>query len=145
MATWRWGNPLGNNFRNEPQEGFNEVTPDAGRPYRRQAFTDIYDVVSCSFRVTRQEYTSFMSWYNRDIAQGSVPFDFYDCRIDETRTARIVGKPQYNATSIYFDITVVLALDPFIRIVDMVLETEDGKLITTEDGKLILVPIKEQL
>lgn len=145
MATWKWGNPLSNNFRNEPQEGYIEVTPDAGRPQRRQVFTDISDIVSATWILSRSQYTSFMSWYNRDIQQGTIPFTMYDCRIDEDRTARIVGKPSYSTVSDRFNITLTLNLDPIIRTVYKVLSTEDGALITTEDGKLIEVPIKEQL
>ena len=145
MATWRWGEPLSDGFSNEPQEGYIESQPDAGLPFRRERFTDISDIINATFVLTKSEYNQFRSWYVREIKQGSIPFDYYDCRIGETRTARIVGKPRYTSNSTFFNLSITLSLDPVIVTVDYALSTEDGKLITTEDDKVILVPVKEQL
>jgi hypothetical protein len=144
-AVWRWGEPLNEGFSNEPQEGYIETQPDAGLPFRRERFTDISDIIQASFILTRSEKNSFESWYRREIKQGAISFDYYDCRIEETRTARIVGKPSFSSNSTYYTLSIILNLDPFIRTVEKVLSTEDGKLVTTEDGKLLVAEIKEQL
>ena len=113
MLTWQWGNPLLEGFSNQPQKGYIDVEPDAGIPFRRLKFTDIYDICSCSFHLTRETYKQFMAWYQNDIKQGSIPFEMYECRYGVTRVARLIGDvPQYPANSKYFRANVTIAFEP---------------------------------
>jgi hypothetical protein len=113
VLTWQWGNPLLEGFSNRPQKGYVDVEPDAGIPFRRLKFTDIYDICSCSFHLTRETYKQFMAWYQNDIKQGSIPFEMYDCRYGVTRVARLIGDvPQYPANSKYFRANVTIAFEP---------------------------------
>ena len=136
---WKWGNFLLSNFKDEEQTGFQEVDPDAGLPFRRESFTDISNIVSGTITLTLQNYIAFKDWYRNVIRQGSIPFDFYDCRVDETRTARLIGKPLYITNNKYYNVSVVLSLDPVTTYLDWNLLTEDGTPILTEASENIIV------
>jgi hypothetical protein len=100
LLIWKWGKALLSNFSNRPQKGYVEIEPDAGIPFRRQMFSDISDLVTASFSLTRENYIKFMSWYKYELKQGSLPFLFYDCRYKRDRVARLVGGvPEYQTNS----------------------------------------------
>lgn len=111
MLEWQWGQLKNSGFQNEHQEGYIEVTPDAGSPYRRERFSDVMDIVQGQLTFDRKNYIDFMSWYKFDTRQGSIPFEYYDCRYGVTRTARIFEKPTYVSNSKYFDINIKLGFD----------------------------------
>lgn len=138
MIKWLWGDLLAQSFRNEPQAGFIETSPDAGKDFRRQTFTDINDLVQGSVTLTKDQYIRFINWYSSTTKQGANPFSFYDCRVEEYRTARFVGKPIYSENSTFFNATFQLSLDPIVKYVDYYLTTEDGKYLLTEDSKRIV-------
>ena len=104
METWKWGQIKLDGFRNEYQEGYIEVTPDAGIPFRRERFSDIQDIIQGNFTLDKTQYIDFMSWYKLNIRQGAIPFTYYDCRIGQNRVARIVGKPTFTSNSKYYDV-----------------------------------------
>lgn len=139
MAEWTWGNFLISNFSDEEQTGFIEVNADAGLPYRREIFTDIQNIVSGTITLDKNDYLSFKDWYRNTIKQGTIPFDFYDCRIGQTRTARFNGKPSYVTNNIYYNVSVTLSLEQVNAYIDWSLLTESGDYILTEDNKNILV------
>lgn len=111
MEKWKWGQIRLDGFQNEFQEGYIEVTPDAGIPFRRERFSDIQDIIQGKFTLTKSQYLDFMSWYKHDIRQGSLPFIYHDCRIDYDRVARIVGKPTWSSNSKCFDMSIILTFD----------------------------------
>ena len=111
MEKWKWGQIRLDGFRNEFQEGYIEVTPDAGIPFRRERFSDIQDIIQGKFTLTKSQYLDFMSWYKHDIRQGSLPFIYHDCRIDYDRVTRIVGKPTWSSNSKCFDMSITLTFD----------------------------------
>ena len=139
MAEWTWGDFLLSNFKDEEQTGFIEVDPDAGLPFRRESFTDITNIVRGTVTLTRQNYIAFKDWYRNIIRQGSLTFDFYDCRVEETRTARFIGKPSYVTNDKYYNISVTLSLDTVTAYLDWNLLAEDGTPILTEAGENIIV------
>lgn len=135
---WNWGNIKSSGFQNEQQSGFIETTPDAGIPYRRQRFSDIGDIIQGSVTLTKGKYLQFMSWYKFNIKQGAIAFDYYDCRLETTRTARIIDKPTYSSNSTYFDVQVKLYLEPATIYQDVVLVAdEDTILVADEDTELV--------
>lgn len=112
IPTWKWNNFLNNNFSNEYQEGYIETTPDAGVPFRRERFSDIQDIVSGSISLVNQDYIDFMAWFKNDIKQGTIPFYFYDCRIQQNRIARLtMNKPQYSRTSNRWTVAITMTFD----------------------------------
>ena len=138
MAEWTWGDLLISNFSDEEQTGFIEVNADAGLPYRREIFTDIQNIVSGTITLDKNDYLSFKDWYRNTIKQGTIPFDFYDCRIGQIRTARFNGKPSYVTNNIYYNISVTLSLEQVNAYIDWFLLTESGDYILTEDNNNIL-------
>lgn len=139
MEKWKWGKIKLDGFQNEFQEGYIEVTPDAGIPYRRERFTDIQDIAQCVFTLERQKYIDFMSWYKYDTKQGSIPFKIMDCRIGEERIARITGKPKWNPNLRYWNTNVTLMFDSEVFYLDRVLAANyqlpivaNGKYLTTQ-------------
>lgn len=121
MEKWKWGQIKLDGFRNEYQEGYIEVTPDAGIPFRRERFTDIQDIIQGSFTLTKMQYIDFMSWYKSNIRQGAIPFKYFDCRIGQERTVRITGKPTFTSNSKYYDVSITLTFDSEIFYLDRVL------------------------
>lgn len=145
MATWRFGEILSNGFSNEEQQGFSEVTPDAGNPYRRQEFTDIQDLISGTFILDFNEYLDFKNWYRNEIRQGSLSFDYYDCRVDQSRTARIIGKPQYTTVSNQYRLSITLSLESVtVEVIDN-LVSEAGDQIISEGGDNIITTTKYKI
>jgi len=138
MAMWGFGNLLSSGFSDEEQAGFEELTPDAGVPFRREVFTDIQNIVSGSLVLTNNDYIRFKSFYRSETRQGTLTFDFYDCRFGVTRTARFVGKPTYTATSNQWTVNLVLSLDPVVIKRESTIVTHNGDAIVTHDGKRIL-------
>lgn len=137
MENWTFGQIKIEGFQNEPQEGYIELTPDAGIPYRRERFSDIQDIVKGNFTLDKKEYIRFMSWYKLNIKQGSIPFKFFDCRIQKERVARIVGKPTYTTNSKFFDVSITIAFDSGVFYDESVLVANpdfaleaNGKLLT---------------
>lgn len=137
METWTFGQIKIEGFQNEPQEGYIELTPDAGVPYRRERFSDIQDIVKGNFTVDKADYVRFMSWYKVQLKQGTIPFKFFDCRIKKERVARIVGKPTYTTNSKFFDISITMAFDSGVFYDEKVLSANpdfglvaNGKLLT---------------
>lgn len=139
---WIWGEILNNNFRNEHQEGFVEVTPDAGSPLKRQKWTDVMDIMQGSFTLTAQKYVDFMSWYKTTIKQGSIPFEYYDCRYGIYRTTRIVGKPTYSSNSKFFNISIQLIFDNDIIYQDRVLVANPDKVLVANPDKVLVASKK---
>lgn len=137
---WTWGKPLIQGFSNKPQKGYIDVDPDAGIPFRRLMFTDIYDLATCTFDLTRTDYILFMSWYKTEIKQGSIPFEIFDCRYGITRTARLVGDvPQYNTNSNHYTLSVTLAFMPDIINQDFYLIANEGdQLIVNSNDYLVI-------
>lgn len=125
MEKWTWGQIKLDGFRNEFQEGYIEVTPDAGIPFRRERFSDIQDIIQGNFTLDKTQYVDFMSWYKFNIRQGALPFTYYDCRIGKNRTARIVGKPTFSSNSKYYDISVTITFDSEIFYLDRVLAANE--------------------
>lgn len=138
MDTWTFGQIKIEGFQNEPQEGYIELTPDAGVPYRRERFSDIQDIVKGNFTLEKARYIDFMSWYKVNLRQGTLPFKFFDCRIKKERVARIIGKPTYTTNSKFFDISITIAFD------SEVFYSEDKYLVANPDyalevnGKLLV-------
>ena len=121
MEKWKWGQIKLDGFRNEFQEGYIEVTPDAGIPFRRERFSDIQDIIQGNFTLDKTQYVDFMSWYKFNIRQGAIPFEFYDCRIGQNRVTRIVGKPTFTSNSKYYDVSITLTFDSGVFMLDRVL------------------------
>lgn len=138
MLEWIWGQPLIQNFSNQPQKGYTETEPDAGIPFRRLMFTDIYDLANCSFDLDRGDYIQFMSWYKSELRQGTLPFKIWDCRYKTYRTARIVGDvPQYSTNSNRYLMSVTLAFMPETINFDFILSVNDNRrLIVNADNPL---------
>ncbi len=139
---WRFGNPLSQGFSDEEQTGYQELTPDAGIPFRRQVFTDIQNIVSFRLILTLNDYIDFKSFYRTDTAQGTLSFDYYDCRFDVTRTARFLGKPTYQQLSNNYEVSCTLSLEQAETTLVFNLLTEGGDPILTEAGENILVEQK---
>ncbi len=144
METWKFGHIKIEGFQNEPQEGYIEVTPDAGVPFRRERFSDIQDIIKGNFTLTKSEYVEFMSWYKYDIRQGSLPFMLYDCRIKADRVARIVGKPTYTTNSKYFDVSITIAYDSNVFYDDRILTVNPDKGLVA-NGKLLVASTRLSL
>ncbi|PNX49890.1 MAG: hypothetical protein BV457_00185 [Thermoplasmata archaeon M9B1D] len=142
LEKWRWGDLLSNSFQDEDQNGFIEVSPDAGQPFRRETFTDIDNIIKGYIIVSLEDYLDFKSWYRNTIKQGTIPFTFYDCRIEVDRTARFLDKPLYRQVSNYYQIEVKLSLEQTKIYVDYSLLTEGGEYLLTEGGEN-LVATKE--
>lgn len=140
MLKWIWGNPLIEGFSNQPQKGYSEIVPDAGVPFRRLNFTDIYDICTCSFCLTREEYVQFISWYKFDIRQGSIPFEMYDCRYGLERVARLVGDvPQFPTNSKFFNLNVTIAFEPSVINQERTLTVDERiPLLVNNNLKLIV-------
>lgn len=140
MLTWKWGKALLSGYSNKPQKGYVEIEPDAGLPFRRLSFSDIQDLVSATFSLTREEYTLFYSWYKFDLRQGSLPFKMYDCRYKMNRTARLVGDvPQFQANSNRQNLSVTIAFEPSVINEDRYLTVGNNiPLIVNENDALIV-------
>lgn len=134
MELWRFGEILSNGFKNELQEGFIELTPDAGSPFRRVVFTDTQDLIQGTFNVSRFQYIDFMGWYRNTIKQGTIEFEYYDCRVDANRVARVIGKPTYTTISDRFNISITLSLEPYTTIQDEAIFDSDNVAIADSDG-----------
>lgn len=140
MLIWKWGKALLSNFSNRPQKGYVEIEPDAGIPFRRQIFSDVADLVTASFSLTRENYIKFMSWYKYELRQGSLPFLFYDCRYKRDRVARLIGGvPEYQTNSKRINLSVNLAFEPLIIKEDKYLTVDNNiALIVNGSDKLIV-------
>lgn len=115
MLEWKWGQPLLSGFSNQPQKGYVEIEPDAGVPFRRLSFSDVQDIVTATFSLTREEYPYFYSWYKFDLRQGTLPFQMYDCRYGINRVARLIGDvPQFQANSTRQNLSVTIAFEPSV-------------------------------
>lgn len=136
MEKWKWGQIRLDGFQNEFQEGYIEVTPDAGIPFRRERFSDIQDIIQGKFTLTRLQYIDFMSWYKFNIRQGAIPFKYYDCRIGQERTTRIVGKPTWSSNSRYYDMTITLTFDSEVFYLDRVLSANPNLPLIANDKYL---------
>ena len=139
MENWKWGQIKLDGFQNEFQEGYIEVAPDAGPPFRRERFSDIQDIVKGTFTLLKIKYIDFMSWYKSDIKQGALPFKYFDCRVGRERAARIVGKPTFSSNSKYYDVSLTLTFDSEIFYLDRVLAANydlpiiaNGAYLTTQ-------------
>ena len=139
MLEWKWGKPLIEGFSNQPQKGYSEITPDAGSPFRRLNFTDIQDLATCNFVLTRNEYILFMSWYKFELRQGTMPFLIWDCRYGIQRTARIVGDvPQYTTNSNYYNLSLTLAFNSGVEILNwLLIVNESDALVVNENDNLV--------
>ena len=139
MEKWTWGQIKLDGFRNEFQEGYIEVTPDAGIPFRRERFSDIQDIIQGNFTLDKTQYIDFMSWYKFNIRQGAIPFKYFDCRIGQNRVTRIVGKPTFTSNSKYYDVSITLTFDSGVFMLDRVLAANsaipliaNGAYLTTQ-------------
>lgn len=135
---WQWGEIKNSGFSNEWQNGYIEVSADAGSPFRRERFSDIRDIISGTFTLTKAEYLNFMSWYKEDIRQGARTFQYYDCRVEDYRTARIIDKPTQASNSTFFDISITLMLDPYTKY-------EQNVAVANPDLKILVNPDLEMI
>lgn len=135
---WQWGNILVNNYQGEFQQGFIEVTPDAGIPYRRQCFSDIQDIFQGTFALTRVELLEFKNWYKYIIKQGSIPFQYYDCQLNVYRTCRILEKPTWTSNSSMFSVSIKFTFDSGIFYQDRSLVANDTYLLVNGDKALVV-------
>lgn len=138
MINWRFGNLNLNGFSDEEQTGFSELTPDAGLPYRREVFSDIENLVQGQKTMTLAQYLDFKNFYRNETKQGTVPFTFYDCRVEQNRTARFVGKPTYSTLSNHYSVSVTLSLEPVTITSLFYMTTENGDRIIAENGDYIV-------
>lgn len=136
MEKWKWGQIRLDGFQNEFQEGYIEVTPDAGIPFRRERFSDIQDIVQGKFTLEKVQYIDFMSWYKFNIRQGAIPFKYYDCRVGQERTTRIVGKPTWSSNSKYYDMSITLTFDSEVFLLDRVLSANPNLPLVANDKYL---------
>lgn len=145
MERWIFGSLLNNSFSNEYQEGYIEVTPDAGIPFRRERFSDIQDIVSGNLSLINQDYIDFMSWYKYNIKQGTIPFLYYDCRVEEDRVARLtLNKPQFNRQSNRWNVLVTLTFDSGAFTFSRELLCNELKPLEA-NGKILLASVKRYL
>ena len=144
MEKWKWGQIKLDGFRNEFQEGYIEVTPDAGIPFRRERFSDIQDIVQGNFTLDKTQYIDFMSWYKFDIRQGAIPFEYYDCRIGQNRVTRIVGKPTFTSNSKYYDVSITLTFDSGVFMLDRVLAANSA-IPLVANGAYLTTQVKRSL
>ena len=136
MEKWKWGQIRLDGFQNEFQEGYIEVTPDAGIPFRRERFSDIQDIIQGKFTLEKVQYIDFMSWYKFNIRQGAIPFKYYDCRIGQERTTRIVGKPTWSSNSKYYDMSITLTFDSEVFLLDRVFSANPNLPLVANDKYL---------
>ena len=141
MLRWTWGKPLNQNFSNKYQEGFIETQPDAGIPFRRMRFSDVLDIITVNFALTREDYKRFLSWYKYDTRQGSIPFTYYDCRIDADRTARIIGNPEFNANQTIMQLSITLGLEPITIYKDLLLQINENDYLVVNDSDRLAITI----
>lgn len=133
---------LNNGYQEQFQTSYVENTPDAGIPFRRETFTDVGKSITGTMLLTDSEKAVWDNFYLRDTRSGSQSFNFYDCINDVTRNARFIGTPSTVRNGNRWNISVSLWLEPATVIVELLLATEDGKLITTEDDKALLVDVE---
>lgn len=140
MLVWKWGKALLSGYSNKPQKGYVEIEPDAGLPYRRLTFSDVQDLVSATFSLTREQYPLFYSWYKFDLRQGSLPFQMFDCRYGINRTARLIGDvPQFQPNSNRQNLSVTIAFEPSVIQQDRFLTVGNSiPLIVNDNDKLIV-------
>lgn len=140
MLEWSWGQPLLSGFSNQPQKGYVEIEPDAGIPFRRLTFSDVQDIVTATFSLTREEYIYFYSWYKFELRQGSLPFQMYDCRHKINRTARLIGDvPQFQPNSNRQNLSVTIAFEPSVIKVDSYLVVGDYIPLLVNDNDVLIV------
>ena len=144
MEKWTWGQIKLDGFRNEYQEGYIEVTPDAGIPFRRERFSDIQDIIQGNFTLDKTQYIDFMSWYKFNIRQGAIPFKYYDCRIGQNRVTRIVGKPTFTSNSKYYDVSITLTFDSGVFMLDRVLAANSA-IPLIANGAYLTTQVKRSL
>ena len=144
MEKWTWGQIKLDGFRNEYQEGYIEVTPDAGIPFRRERFSDIQDIIQGNFTLDKTQYIDFMSWYKFNIRQGAIPFEYYDCRIGQNRVTRIVGKPTFTSNSKYYDVSITLTFDSGVFMLDRVLAANSA-IPLVANGAYLTTQVKRSL
>ena len=144
MEKWTWGQIKLDGFRNEYQEGYIEVTPDAGIPFRRERFSDIQDIIQGNFTLDKTQYIDFMSWYKFNIRQGAIPFKYYDCRIGQNRVTRIVGKPTFTSNSKYYDVSITLTFDSGVFMLDRVLAANSA-IPLVANGAYLTTQVKRSL
>lgn len=133
---------LNNGYQEEIQTSYTETTPDAGSQYRRELFTDVGRSVTGTSLLTDSEKAQFDNFYLKDTRSGSNTFNWYDCINDVTRNARFLGKPSIVRNSNRWNVSYNLWLEPTTIVKQLLLSTEDGKLILTEDGKALEVDVE---
>ena len=139
LSTWAWGEFQVNNFQEEFQEGCIEVAPDAGVPQRTVRFTDIQNLVQGTFTLNKTEYLAFLTWFKTTIKCGTIPFLYYDSRMEQARTARFMGKPAIRSNSNMFNVTVQFAFDSNIVYMDRyLLVNATQKLLVNSELPLII-------
>jgi hypothetical protein len=88
MAEWKFGKLLASNWSQEPQKGYIENSPEAGKSFRREMFTDINKLRTGSVILEKGVAQEFENWFKNTIKQGTIPFDIYDCYVGFEREAR---------------------------------------------------------
>lgn len=143
---WPFGNFRANNFVSQFQSGFLGITPDAGIPYRRQTFTDIAELVQCTWILKDSDNEYFKDFYRRETKQGTLPFYIYDCRHNITRLARFYGDeaPQHSYIGAW-QITFKLYLEPVTVYYNYPIISQDGYMLLTETGYPILSTVQRQV
>ncbi|MBQ2391410.1 MAG: hypothetical protein II306_06535 [Clostridia bacterium] len=140
MLVWKWGKALLNGYSNKFQKGYIDIEPDAGIPFRRMMFSDISDLVTATFCLTRTQYIEFMSWYRVELRQGTLPFQMFDCRYGVNRVARLIGDPpQFQPNSTRQNLSVTIAFEPSTIEEYRIFTVEDGKYLLVNDGKKLVV------
>ena len=139
---WIWGKPLIEGFSNKPQKGYVEVAPDAGMPFRRLQFTDISDLASCTFSLTKPDYVKFMSWYRYNLRQGTLPFEIWDCRYKRKRLARLIDDvPNYVTNSNRYTLSLTIAFQPEIIFEDFELIVNDNDRLIVNDADVLIAGV----
>jgi len=139
MEYWTWGKIKSDGYTSQFQQGFMEITPDAGIPFRMQRFTDVGSIFQGTFILDKNTKKDFESWYKFNIRQGSIPFKFYDCEVEQYRTTRIIENPTYNTVSNMFSISIKMMFDSEIFNVSRYLKVNNGSYLLVNNGKRLIV------
>lgn len=144
MEYWTWGQIKSEGYTSQFQQGFLEITPDAGMPFRRQTFTDVSKIFQGTFILDKLAKKDFESWYKFNLRQGAIPFKYYDCEMEQYRTTRIVGNPVISAISNMFSISIQLTFDSEIFNILRYLKVNSNQFLLVNDGKRLVVNKKSR-
>lgn len=138
-------NYLNSGYQEQYQTSYVETTPDAGIPFRRETFTDVGRSITGTALLTDSQKAQFDTFYLKDTRSGSNSFNWYDCLNSIMRDAKFIGTPSVVRNGNRWNVSYNLWLEPKLINVELLLTTEDGKIITTEDGKGLLVDVERNI